>query len=234
MSYRLCLAALLSAGAVAAPSATAAVVNINGNAFELDQFTGASVTYRSDGSVTFDGKFWDNAVGVDMVTLGELAAGQFGSDPGDQVSLNSTGAAGPDWLQLNYGTGITITAANNQFIVYEITSSSSGVDVEGTSFRVSFNGGAFVNASSAVATHIPATTYPGTGAEDVNQIAFDLLTIGGLSSGDVLTSVRIENLDTGGSTSDPDFIFAGVITPEPGSLALLGLGGLGVLRRRRA
>ncbi|XAL99361.1 PEP-CTERM sorting domain-containing protein [Phycisphaeraceae bacterium D3-23] len=216
-----------------ATTASASVVNINGNSFELDQFTGASVTYRADGSVAFDGKLWDNAVGVDMVTLGELASGQFGSDPGDQVSLNSTGSAGPDWLQLNYGTGITITAANSQFIIYEITSSSTGVDVEGTSFRVSFNGGAFVDASAAVATHLPATTYPGTGAEDTNQIVYDLLAIGGLSSGDVLTTVRIENLDTGSSTSDPDFIFAGVITPEPGSFALLGLGGLAMLRRRR-
>ncbi|MEQ9406927.1 MAG: PEP-CTERM sorting domain-containing protein [Fuerstiella sp.] len=220
-----------------AASVGAAMVSINSKTFDLGQFTGASVTYRTGGSVAFDGKVWDNEVGVDNYTLGELAAGQYGSDPGDQVTLQHTGSSGPDWLQLNYaGPGIGV-GAGSEFVIYEITSSSSGVDTEGTSFRVSFNGGSFINASSADATFLAASSIPGTtNAENTNQIVFDLSSI--LSPGSFLNTVRIENLNSGGGTSDPDFIFAAVTAssvPEPSLLAQFGIGsllGLCWLRRR--
>ena len=42
---------------VAVPAAQAAnLVTVNGKTFDLDQFSDAFVEYRSDGSVTFDGK----------------------------------------------------------------------------------------------------------------------------------------------------------------------------------
>jgi hypothetical protein len=212
----------------------AAPVTINGKAFELNQFTGASVTYRADGDVDFDGKLWDQAAGVNGYSLGELAAGQYGSDPGDQVSLNSTGVDGPDWLQMNYaGTGLDIFA-DNELVIYEISSSTSGVDAEGLSFRIQFNGGAWHDASEGVATFVPNGTLANPPAENANQIVFDLEDFG-FTPGDKLVTYRIENLDTGSGTSDPDFIFAGVTIPEPASLALLGLGGMALaLRRRRA
>jgi len=98
---RVALSALaLSIGVTIGTAHAAPTTTIDGHTFDLAQFTGASVTYRSPGSVSFDGKQWDQAAGVDLYTLGELAAGQFGSDPGDQVSLNDRST--PDWLQLNY------------------------------------------------------------------------------------------------------------------------------------
>lgn len=173
-----------------------------------------------------------------MVTLGELASGQAGGDPGDQISLNSTGSSGPDWLQLNYaGSGQVIALGATQFVVYEISSSTSGVDTEGTSWQISFNGGSLQPASSSSV----AVNFATPGAENVNMLVFDLLSSPfNFSLGDMISTVYIENVDTGSTSSDPDFIFAGITTsavvPTP-SAALAGLfmfGGLAVRRRRRA
>lgn len=205
------------------------VVNINGYDFELDQFDGAWVNYKSDGSVDFDGKEWDNIAGVDGLTLGELAAGQYGADPGDQVSLQGE-TGNEDWLQLNYGTPFQLVSSQNQLVIHEI-SSVNFVDPEGMNFRISVNGGALVDASSAIS----AVNYDAGGdAEDVNQLVFDLFAMG-FEIGDSISSVYIENIwDTSNpGASDPDFIFAGITTPTPGTAMLLGLGGLAAARRRR-
>jgi len=224
------LGAFLLVLATAPAAFSAPLVTINSKTFDLAQFTGASVTYRADGSVTFDGKLWDNEVGVDLLTLGELAAGQFGSDPGDQVSLNDRNT--PDWLQLNYGSGQTLVAGATEFVVFEITSSSSGVDLEGLSWKIGFNGAPPVAVSALEVSHFPGPN----GVEDTNMGVFDLLDYG-FNLGDSLNTVYIENIDSGSGTSDPDFIFAGLTAiPEPTSLTLLFGIGAGVflsLRRRQ-
>lgn len=213
--------------AITAGAATASLVTINGLSYELDQFDGASVTYRDDAGsgVTFDGKLWDQEAGVDGFTLGELAAGQFGSDPGDQISLNNR--VDPDWLQLNYGTSFTLSSAANMLVIHEI-SSQTFVDPEGLSFNIRINGGSLISATAATATNYNA----GGAAEDANQLIFDLFSLG-FTAGDSITSIYIENIDSGSGTSDPDFIFAGITAPAPGSIALLGMGSLIANRRRR-
>lgn len=218
-----------------APTAMASSVTINSKTFDLDQFTGAAVTYRDEAgsNVTFDGKLWDNFVGVDGVTLGELASVQAGGDPGDQVSLNST--PDPDWLVLTYGSPLTL-AADSEFVVFEITSSSSGVDPEGLNWKIGFNGNPVSAVTSAQVSHFPS---PGGGVEDTNMGVFSLSDMG-LSVGDTLTSIRIENLFDGQNSGayDPDFIFAGLTTsgtviPTPSAFVLGGLGlGALVMRRR--
>lgn len=213
---------------VVALPAAASTVTIDGFTFELDQFIGAAVTYRDDGSVDFDGKLWDNEVGVNDVTLAELASGQFGSDPGDQITLQNL--PDPDWFELTYaGAGLTIGGASEDtFVIYEITSSTGGVDTEGTSFRVSFNGGSFINATDAAVTATFLEYQPD--AENVIQIAFDLTDFG-FTSGDMLTSVRVENVDSGSGTSDPDFIFGALETAPPALpvASTLGLAALGAV-----
>ncbi len=239
----LVLATLLSTA-----TAFAAPITINNEyTFELDQFTGAAVTY-SDGpnsGVAFDGKAWDNVVGdlpggVDGFTTGELAAGQAGMDPGDQLSFNSTNP--PDFFQLDYGgDGLLIGGADQDtFVIYEISSSSSGVDEEGTNFEVSFNGGAFIPASDG-----DAINFATAGAENVNRIAFDLGNFG-FNPGDALQSVLVRNLATGSSgATDPDFIFTALEgpgtfanatpVPEPSSLVIFSLlfSGAGAFAWRR-
>jgi hypothetical protein len=174
---------------------------------------------------------------VDTYTLGELAEGQYGSDPGDQVTLQDR--ATPDWLQLNYLTPITISALAHELVIFEITSSQNSVDTEGTSFRVSFNGGGLIEASSAtIVSHYPADDP----IEDTNMLVFDLYDFN-FSNGDTFSTLYIENKDTGSGTSDPDFIFAGIAgdltpasVPEPGSILLLGLGlllGFTLINRRK-
>ncbi len=209
----------------------AGMTTINGNVFDLDQFNGATVTYRVGGSVDFDGKLWDNAVGVDLYTLGELASGQYGSDPGDQVTLQDR--TNPDWLQLNYANPLLISASQHRLVIYEITSATSGVDTEGLSFNISLNGGSLIGAGSSVATF-----YAHPGVEATNQLVFDLYDFG-FSNGDLLSTLYIENTDSGSGTSDPDFIFAGMATdaaavPVPSAFLLgsIGVSFIGYLRKR--
>jgi len=226
VSKALVLAAALT---VLCGHAAGALVTINEYTFDLDQFTGASVSYRADGEVTFDGKRWDQAAGVDGYTLGELAAGQYGDDPGDQVSLNDRDI--PDWLQLNYGTSVVLSPSLHTLVIYEI-SSYTYVDPEGLSFQIRVNGGGLVAASAADALNFNAGMGSDGQAEDCNQLAFDLFSLG-FQSGDAISTVYIENIDSGSGTSDPDFIFAGIAVPEPTTAALLTLGVLAMLKRRR-
>lgn len=223
-------------------------VTIGDYAFDLNQFNSAAVTYRADGAIAFDGKHWDNEVGVDGVTIGELAAGQFGRDPGDQLSLNDRGGTDGvvDWFELGFSTGLAVgNGMNDTFVFYEITSASSptasatGIDIEGTSWEISINGSAFVHASMGDTKFLD---FSGVGnAENVNQIAFSLADFG-LAAGDTLSTIRVRNYDSGSGVSDADFIFGGlgsaltVVPLPPAAFAALGLmGGLVAIRsiRRR-
>jgi hypothetical protein len=215
---------------VMASVASGALVTIQEYTFDLDQFNGAAVTYRDDGSVAFDGKNWDQAAGVDGYTLGELAAGQYGEDPGDQVSLNDRD--NPDWLLLTYGTPVTLSSTLHTLVVYEI-SSYTYVDPEGLSFNIKVNDGSLISASLADALNFDAGMGSDGPAEDCNQLAFDLFDHG-FQAGDAVSTVYIENVDSGSGTSDPDFIFTGLAIPEPATLSLLAVSGLAMLRRRKA
>lgn len=231
-----CTALVLTVSALAS-TAIAADVNIGDYSFDLDQFGSAAVTYRADGSVTFDGKLWDNEVGVDGFTIGELAAGQAGGDPGDQLSLNDR-LGTVDWFELAFSAGLTVgDGINNTFVFYEITSSTAGVDVEGTSWEISINGADFVHASAGDASFLD---FSALSVENVNQIAFDLSAFG-LTAGDTLNTVRVRNYNSGSETSDADFIFGGlgsaltVVPLPPAAFAGLGMlaGFLGVRKLRQ-
>ncbi len=229
MKKLMALCAVFSMACIAMVStASADSVTIDEYTFDLTQFDGASVTYRSDGSVGFDGKAWDQAAGVDGYTLGELAAGQYGSDPGDQVSLNDRNT--PDWLQLNYSTPVELTSSLHTLVIYEI-SSYTYVDPEGLSFQIKINGGSLISAAAADESNFNVGVGSDGPAEDINQLVFDLFDLG-FQAGDSISTVYIENIDSGSGTSDPDFIFAGVAVPEPMTLGILGLGGL-FLRKRK-
>jgi len=243
--------AILTALCTCAGGALAADVTVGDYTFDLDQFAGAAVNYRTvanGGNVAFDGKNWDNAAGVDGYTIGELAHVQAGGDPGDQLSLRDAGVGDQDWFTMSFAVDLTIGGpANDTFVFYEITSATSvntdnasGIDTEGTSWEVSFNGGQFYNAGLGDTKFLDSTSLGG-GAENVNQIAFDLTSFG-LSVGEKLTTVMVRNLYSGSGTSDPDFIFGGLEGPlavvplPPAAFAGIGLlagcAGVRQLRRR--
>jgi len=208
--------------------AQAVPVTIGGFTHELNQFAGASVTTTvSAGGVS--GKVWDNAVGVDQYTLGELATPQFGFDPGDTIALgNSTLQQS---LTLTYGAGFTVgTGAEKYFVVYELKSANNLTpDAEGTAFQISFNGGSWVSAVNNNFLNVIAVN------EYHHQVGFDLTSANfGFNVGDVINTVSIRNTLGLGDSSDPDLTFAGQAmntssVPEGGNTALLLLAATGCL-----
>lgn len=234
------LAAAMSVGLFQTQQATAApFTTIEGITFDLGQFTGAAVTTDVPAS-DLHGSTFDNPNGIDGVTLGELATAHFGADEGDRISLGEVDGA-QNMILLTYGFGVLIGSGDSaKFVVYE-QSGRAFLDPEGISFEISINGGTFVNAgTSAAATGTGGVT--GAGGTEQNQIVFDLLHPDfGFTVGDVINTVKIQNLGISGvTTDDPDFLFAGragrapLTVSAPGVLALFGLGviGLGALRRR--
>ena len=234
--------ALLGGGAVhAAPFTT-----INGLTFDLGQFVGASVTTDSDDVFSSD---FDNPNGIDGFTLGELAIGpgpnQFPVDPGDRITLGLANSGQVEFLKLTYGISVPVGAGDaSKYVVYE-QSGRTTVDDEGKSFRISVNGGAFVDArTTAALTATGGVT--GAGGTAQNQLVFDLLHPDfGLVIGSIISTVELRNIGLTVNTDDPDFLFmgrAGTVStapvPIPGAmpLAATGLAMIGALgwRRRKA
>ncbi|NKB56719.1 MAG: PEP-CTERM sorting domain-containing protein [Alphaproteobacteria bacterium] len=214
--------------------------SINGLDYDLGQFAGAAVTTNVGDNRIF-GSTFDNPNGIDMLTLGELAAGQFGGvDPGDRITLGF-GDGDQDMLTLTYGAPVLIGAGDaSLFVVFEQASANTP-DPEGTSFEISINGGIFVNAGTSASATLTEDVV-GAGGDPQNQIVFDLTHADfGFLIGDTISTVKIQNLGIAGvSTDDPDFLFAAragrIPAPEPGTLALFGLGLLllyGTARWRR-
>lgn len=205
----------------------AQAVNINGYEFDLGQFTGASVQTSFLDANHIHGNTWDNLVGVDMYTLGELATAQYGFDPGDHISLGDYSAQ--DSFTLTYGTGFSV--GNGQgalFVLYESSGRTPGqADSGRTGWDISFNGGAWLDA----ATYAYDVSLFSDYAPSHGQIVFDLTALG-FSVGDVINTVSVQNHIGVG----PDFTFAGHVSspvPEPASILILGMGLAGIAVRRR-
>lgn len=98
-----------------------------------------------------------------------------------------------------------------------IYSSTAFVDTESVQFSSSTDG---VNFSTAVSPTLTYTGTPRVATLDVSSLAN-------------ATHIRMDYFDSGQWAMISEVDFDGTLVPEPSSLALLGLGGLFVARRRR-
>lgn len=231
----MCKHALLTLGTLllSVSAARADIININGFEFDRDQFgdpPGSAVTVTTSGDIDFAGSSFDNDFGLNGAELGELVTG----DPGDRINLGTGGGVGS--IVLTYDNPLVVGPGMAAlFVVYEQNGDAS-VDIEGTQFEISFNGGAFARADTAGTTTLFNDS---TVTHSQNQTVFDLVADFGFSVGDTLSTVEIRNLTehVGIGESDPDFNFAakaGSITavPEPASNLLLLAGVAGLAARR--
>lgn len=224
---------------VTAGDSHGALVTIGGFTYDLDQFSDATVTTDAFNDADnpngpmdeIVGSTFDNLNGIDGFTLGELATAQFGVDPGDRITLGFTPME-KNFLTLDYGLAPVSLIPGSFFVVLEQATDIFDPDAEATSFEISFNGDPFKSAALFGSTTMNLL---GAGGDPQNQIVFDLFTDFGFSVGDMLQSVTIQNLGVAGEQDDPDFLFAGVAVPEPNSLAILGIGAIGltIYRRRK-
>jgi hypothetical protein len=224
---------ILALSALLAGASHATTVTIGGFTHDLGQFTGANVTVSLPGT-TISGKQWDNAVGVDNYTLGELATAQYGFDPGDTVALGSN--TRQDSLKLTYGSAFKVgTGAEKYFVVYELKSVNNFTpDLEGTAFEISFNGGAWVSALNYSQLNVVGPN------EYHHQVVFDLTDSNfNFNVGSMINVVDIRSRTGLGTSSDPDFTFAahamnvGSVPDASATMALLVLSSLGVFGFRK-
>lgn len=156
---------LLSTAICLSFGSSVVAATINGFNFDLDQFIGASVT-TTVGINNTDGSLWDNNVGVNEYTLGELATDHFvglgedAGDVGDFISLGDNAPVGS--LTLTYGTPFYIgTGQSALFVVYEQSGrTQSQSDPGRTGWEISFNGGNFVKVVDGASSVSLFDTYP--------------------------------------------------------------------------
>lgn len=169
----------------------------------------------------------NNVISSDLVGLGALAYEDFNGAAGELNLRNFSGAVGsPD---LNNNTGVmdfTLTAVAGQTLFIEevvISAYRNGggaaavwryqVNVDGAGF---INFGPSVNATAGGGPSFKTETFNGADISGANSVVFRFTAINGA-----------------GNIHFNDIKVKGSVTPEPSSTALIGLGGLALILRRR-
>ncbi len=208
------------------PAVQAAPVGLGGFSFDSNLF-GDSLL-ESDGG-TFSAGNWLNVANADPGNPGYLTGAHFNTG-----IANIGFSGGPISYTIGYGAGI-LNGAGDDLGVVVARFSTDSFDMEvSTDGGLNFSSAVTIGSGSAVDSGVDRTYfYGGSGPFNsslfVHSLDLDLFGIGGGAS---VNAIRI----TG--TTELDLIRAAgfdraVGAPEPGTLALLGMGLLGFRRFRR-
>ncbi|XAM01560.1 PEP-CTERM sorting domain-containing protein [Phycisphaeraceae bacterium D3-23] len=245
------LTTLAALAALATGGANAAVVTVfsddftgfDGSGFASTPAAGQldSDTYRvtgmSDGAGTFGGTHTSGDFARGSSTGGVGSGGVYAFDiGGGNVALGfqpggSDFTPGTFEVRFTY-TGIGLTTLEVDFDIAVFNDQARANTLELTSIDVA--GSEVLGSSVGLTSPEAADGTPAwvVAAQSTGSIATTV------NNGDVITLTFTGDDDTGGGSRDEfaldNLEVSGALTPEPGSLALLGLGGLMIARRRRA
>jgi len=225
---RACLttACLASLTVTQAPAATLAEYDFEGSVSPLQSIDSDTTTDASPVSFGTAGDFTNGAI----LNIGEAAYIRVSNAD----SNLSTAISNEDYLtfSINLAAGETDFSIDQISYLHHLTDTQNGHTYNSYLFS-SVNGGLTGNEIASSTFEVTPESGDSDDTEKNATVVFDAAGAGGYDSltGSVTFWIVVTDTSTqGGHTHGIDNI---LVTPEPGSLALLGLGGLCVLWRRR-
>jgi hypothetical protein len=224
-------AAILTVGSAASAAPIILPTELGPQAFDTDNFATSVV----DSSCSASCLTFGSGVGIEVgpLTTAQIEPFLVGADLSRGVGLGAGDLGGvADFVIPAFGSLASIAnGPGYDFVVWE-----AGSPTEPILVSVSLGGGVFSGAI-AYQTFVVSPFNSDSGFQ-TNSIHIDLDDFG-IAPGALIDQVRIQGLFTGIGGSGPDVLAVAALNagpptiPEPGALALLGLGLAGLAARRR-
>ena len=196
-------------------------------------------------------------------TSAPVTAGPFAAESGTLASTSFASASTSGSYSSPTGNGSAKSFSANNWVVgnyFQFTTSTTGltgvtlsVDQTGSNtgpkdyeLQYSVNGGGYTNFQAytvPVAANGAAISWSASTANPASTVSFDLSSVAALTN-DASVAFRLALLDTSplktgstygtaGTDRVDNVTISATASPEPATLGLIGLGGIGLLRRRR-